>query len=82
MPRYFIHLAYDGSDYNGWQVQSNGKTVQQVLEHALSTLMKADISITGAGRTDTGVHASRFVAHFDISKMLERSTDTHSQVHL
>jgi len=68
-------MAYDGADYCGWQVQSNGKTVQQVLEHALTTLLKEDISVTGAGRTDTGVHASRFVAHFDIPKLLERSIE-------
>ena len=74
MPRYFIHMAYDGANYYGWQAQPNGKTVQQVLEHALTKLLKEDISVTGAGRTDTGVHASRFVAHFDISKMLERSS--------
>lgn len=65
MPRYFIHMAYDGTDYHGWQVQPNGKTVQQVLELALSTLLKQKITVTGAGRTDTGVHASFFAAHFD-----------------
>jgi len=65
MSRYFIHMAYDGSDYCGWQIQPNEKTVQQVLEHALSTLLTQEISVSGAGRTDTGVHASHFVAHFD-----------------
>jgi len=65
MSRYFIHMAYDGSDYSGWQIQPDKKTVQQVLEHALSTLLKQEIAVTGAGRTDTGVHASCFVAHFD-----------------
>lgn len=68
-------MAYDGADYCGWQVQSNSKTVQQVLEHTLTTLLKEDISVTGAGRTDTGVHASRFVAHFNIPKLLERSIE-------
>jgi tRNA pseudouridine38-40 synthase len=67
MNRYFIQLAYDGSDYYGWQIQPNRKTVQEVLEHALSTLLKSRISVTGAGRTDTGVHASYFIAHFDSS---------------
>ncbi len=66
MPRFFIHMAYDGTDYCGWQVQPNGKTVQQVLEKALSTLLKGEINVTGAGRTDTGVHASNFMAHFDV----------------
>jgi tRNA pseudouridine38-40 synthase len=65
MSRYFIQMAFDGSDYCGWQIQSNEKTVQQVLTHALSTLLKQEISVTGAGRTDTGVHASYFIAHFD-----------------
>lgn len=59
-------MAYDGSDYCGWQIQPKEKTVQQVLEHALSTLLKAKIPVTGAGRTDTGVHASHFIAHFDL----------------
>lgn len=59
-------MAYDGSDYCGWQVQPNELTVQQVLEHALSTLLKQKIAVTGAGRTDTGVHASYFIAHFDL----------------
>jgi len=58
-------MAYDGSDYSGWQIQPDKKTVQQVLEHALSMLLKQEIAVTGAGRTDTGVHASCFVAHFD-----------------
>ena len=65
MSRYFIHMAYDGSAYHGWQIQANGKTVQEVLENALSTLLQEEISVTGAGRTDTGVHASFFIAHFD-----------------
>jgi len=65
MSRFFIHMAYDGGDYCGWQIQPKEKTVQQVLEHALTTLLKNEIAVFGAGRTDTGVHASHFVAHFD-----------------
>jgi len=65
MPRYFIQMAYDGTRYKGWQVQPDGITVQQVMEETLSTLLKDEIRVTGAGRTDTGVHASYFVAHFD-----------------
>jgi len=68
MSRYFIHMAFDGSAYNGWQKQANEKTVQQVLEHALFMLLKQELPITGAGRTDTGVHASHFVAHFDLDE--------------
>ncbi len=67
MPRYFLHMAYDGTDYNGWQIQPNGKTVQQIIDHALTTMLCEVVSVTGAGRTDTGVHASFFVAHFDTS---------------
>lgn len=67
MKRYFIHMAYDGSAYHGWQIQPNSKTVQEVLENALSVLLRQDIQVTGAGRTDAGVHASSFVAHFDTS---------------
>lgn len=65
MPRYFIHMAYDGTDFFGWQIQPDQRTVQQIMEDALSTLLQEPVSVTGAGRTDTGVHASNFVAHFD-----------------
>lgn len=60
-------MAYDGSDYCGWQIQPNEKTVQEVLELALSTLLKTEVPVCGAGRTDTGVHASHYVAHFDLN---------------
>ena len=63
--RYFLELAYKGTAYNGWQRQNNAPSVQQTLEKALSTLMRKEISIVGAGRTDTGVHAAYYVAHFD-----------------
>ncbi|MCB0469574.1 MAG: tRNA pseudouridine(38-40) synthase TruA, partial [Flavobacteriaceae bacterium] len=63
--RYFVELAYNGKPYHGWQNQPNAISVQQVLEHALSTLVSDTISITGAGRTDAGVHASQMFAHFD-----------------
>jgi tRNA pseudouridine38-40 synthase len=63
--RYFIYLAYNGKNYNGWQVQPNGVTVQATIEEALATLFRAPVPIVGAGRTDTGVHARRMVAHFD-----------------
>jgi len=64
-------MAYDGTRYKGWQTQPGGNTVQQTLEHALKTLLKEEIAVTGAGRTDTGVHASFFIAHFDTLKTLE-----------
>jgi tRNA pseudouridine38-40 synthase len=65
MQRYFIQLSYDGTNYHGWQIQPNGITVQEVLEKVLSTVSRENIALTGAGRTDTGVHARFFVAHFD-----------------
>ena len=65
MGRYFIHLAYNGACYNGWQTQPGLPTVQLTLESALSTLLRQKIAVVGCGRTDTGVHASDFYAHFD-----------------
>lgn len=65
MRRYFIYFSYDGTRYHGWQIQPNGITVQEVLQGALSTLLRKDIDVVGAGRTDTGVHARRMAAHFD-----------------
>lgn len=63
--RYFIFISYKGTSYHGWQVQPNGITVQQILDEALSVILEEKISTTGAGRTDTGVHALVFCAHFD-----------------
>ena len=65
MSRYFITLSYNGKNYHGWQVQPNGSSVQETLERALSTILRTEISIVGAGRTDTGVHAKMMIAHFD-----------------
>ena len=67
MHRYFIQLAYNGSNYHGWQIQPNANSVQSELEKALSILLRESVSVIGAGRTDTGVHASFFVAHFEVS---------------
>ena len=71
MKRYFIYLAYNGKNYCGWQIQPNGITVQQTIEESLSTLLRSTISITGAGRTDTGVHAHLMVAHFDWNEEID-----------
>lgn len=68
--RYAIELAYSGKNFHGWQIQKNARTVQQYLEECMSILLKEKISLTGAGRTDTGVHASYYVAHFDTSKSI------------
>lgn len=63
--RYFIELAFDGGAYHGWQIQSNALTVQELLDRALSTLLRQHIATVGCGRTDTGVHAKQLFAHFD-----------------
>jgi tRNA pseudouridine38-40 synthase len=63
--RYFITLSYDGTRYHGWQVQPNGVSVQGELQRGLSLLLRQEVAVTGAGRTDTGVHARMMVAHFD-----------------
>ncbi|MFA7115715.1 MAG: tRNA pseudouridine(38-40) synthase TruA [Bacteroidales bacterium] len=66
--RYFILLSYNGTDYCGWQIQHNARSIQGEIEKALSTLLNEPINITGAGRTDTSVHASTYYAHFNSSK--------------
>lgn len=65
MQRYFVTFSYDGTRYHGWQIQPNGESVQERLQQALSTLLREEIVVTGAGRTDAGVHARMMVAHFD-----------------
>ena len=65
--RYFIELRYNGGAYCGWQRQPDMPSVQQTIEGAISTLLREPILLTGAGRTDTGVNASYYVAHFDTS---------------
>ncbi|MFI3330447.1 MAG: tRNA pseudouridine(38-40) synthase TruA [Rikenellaceae bacterium] len=69
--RYKLELSYKGTAYCGWQRQPNAMTVQEKIENALSLLLRQDISITGCGRTDTGVHASHYVAHFDFEGSLK-----------
>ena len=69
--RYFVTLSYDGTRYHGWQIQPNGDSIQERLQGALSTLLRAEISVTGAGRTDAGVHARMMVAHFDFEEALD-----------
>ena len=65
MSRYFIEISYLGTNYHGWQLQPNATTVQMVLEDSLKQLTGSSVKTTGAGRTDTGVHARHFAAHFD-----------------
>lgn len=66
--RYFIELSYNGKNYHGWQIQPNAISVQEEIQLALSTLLRNQIIIVGAGRTDTGVHAIQMFAHFDFDK--------------
>jgi len=73
--RYFVELSYKGTDYNGWQRQADAPTVQAALEDALSMLLRAEITVTGAGRTDTGVHAAYYVAHFDAPAVFDVADD-------
>lgn len=69
--RYFIYLAYDGTNYHGWQIQPNGNSVQETMMRALSTFLRKEIEVIGAGRTDAGVHARLMVAHFDFEIELD-----------
>lgn len=65
LQRYFLALSYDGTAYHGWQVQQNAVSVQEKLNVALQKILRRPIETTGAGRTDTGVHAKQLYAHFD-----------------
>ncbi len=71
--RYFIQLSYAGTNYSGWQVQPNGISVQQVLNEKLSFKSGEEVEVIGAGRTDAGVHAEYFVAHFDTIKKMGKN---------
>ena len=66
--RYFLSLSFNGSAFCGWQIQDNASSVQEQLQNALQTLLKEEIKVTGAGRTDTGVNAVNYVAHFDTTQ--------------
>ena len=72
--RFFIELSYSGTNYHGWQVQPNANTVQAELNKALSIILNAKIMVTGAGRTDAGVHAKQMFAHFDYHKEFDFHT--------
>lgn len=77
MKRYFVYLMFDGTPFHGWQVQPNAPSVQEEVEKALNTLMQAKVTIVGAGRTDTGVHAEEMVFHFDSEESLDKQTFLH-----
>ncbi|MDR9449442.1 MAG: tRNA pseudouridine(38-40) synthase TruA [Psychroflexus sp.] len=69
--RYFIEMAFHGAAYAGWQKQPNDITVQSVLEKALYTVFQSEVPCVGAGRTDAGVHATFFIAHFDVEEKFD-----------
>ena len=73
--QYFIQLSYNGTPYHGWQRQPNAVTVQQTVEEALSTILRKPITIMGAGRTDTGVHAEMMYAHMKEEEAVFENTD-------
>lgn len=69
--RYFLELQYKGANYAGWQVQDNAVAVQQKVDEALSVLLQHHVNTVGCGRTDTGVHATQFFAHFDSEQKID-----------
>lgn len=71
--RYFLELAYRGTQYHGWQRQPNGLSIQEVLETALTTILREPVALVGSGRTDAGVHAGQQFAHFDTTRPLPDS---------
>lgn len=75
--RYFLHLQYNGTNFCGWQIQPNEPSVQEIIETALMHILREKIGVTGCGRTDTGVHALDYYAHFDFKEM---SLDELSQI--
>lgn len=75
--RYFIKLAYNGTLYNGWQIQPNAPSVQETMNKAFSIILSSPINLMGAGRTDTGVHAREMYAHFDLDKTFDIPSTIH-----
>ena len=72
MQRYKIKIEYDGTSFVGWQFQKNGLSIQEVLQKAIFNFSKEKVVVTGAGRTDSGVHALAQVAHFDLKKKINK----------
>ncbi len=68
--RYFIEISYDGGNYHGWQIQPNATCVQELINSCLSTILRQDVAVLGAGRTDAGVHAKQMFAHFESDSIL------------
>ncbi len=78
--RYFVKLAYDGTPFHGWQIQPNAKSIQECLNDAFSKVLRMDIYTVGCGRTDTGVHAREFYAHFDVEEPVSQLEDLYYRV--
>jgi tRNA pseudouridine38-40 synthase len=66
--RYFMHMAYCGTNFCGWQIQANAETIQQTLKESMERILQVPINVIGCGRTDTGVHATEYYAHFDLKR--------------
>lgn len=73
--RYFLHLAYNGAYFHGWQIQNGQISVQEALQDALKHILKQEIELTGCGRTDSGVHSSDFYAHFDYMELTNQQIE-------
>jgi len=73
LQRYFVKLSYKGTKFHGWQIQPNAITIQEVLQKAFSLILRENVALTGAGRTDAGVHAINYIAHFEVINTI---TDT------
>lgn len=74
--RYFLDLSFNGKNYHGWQIQPDAISVQEVVERTLSVYFRTEIKVTAAGRTDTGVHASQMIAHFDLETKIDSVEET------
>ena len=72
MLRYFIRISFLGNNYCGWQIQPGQISVQETIEKCMSNLVKEKITIVGAGRTDSGVHATKMYAHFDTKNSIKK----------
>ncbi|HBH05413.1 MAG TPA: tRNA pseudouridine(38-40) synthase TruA [Flavobacteriales bacterium] len=77
MHRYFIKLAYKGTSFHGWQKQSNATSVQQAIEIQIQKILGRELGLTGCGRTDTGVHATEFYAHFEVDERVDTGLMQH-----
>lgn len=75
MRRFFIQLAYNGKNYHGWQIQENAHTVQGEINEKLSLLLSKPMNVVGCGRTDTGVHAKEYYAHFELENFIFKTDE-------